>query len=249
MGLGTGAGDNSDLRDDQSNNSTCYYNILGVTRNADDTDIRKAYRKLALQWHPDKNPSNNQVAEQKFKRIAQAYEVLSDPKKRSSYDRSRLINYQRYNMQSRNAFHHHRFRSPFDIFCEFFDSYDPFTDFMMNDDMHFPTSRFRPRSDSVDSFYRRNERRRTTFATRTPFDDKSDNENDCTFSSVIRFSSGEPGKNPCSQKITTSTKIIDGVKVVTKKIESEGKETVEVIENGVLKSCVVNGNTVHKSTT
>ena len=63
-----------------------YYKILGVDRKASDDEIRKAYRKLAKQYHPDYNPNNKQ-AEDRFKEINEAYEVLSDSKKRSHYDR------------------------------------------------------------------------------------------------------------------------------------------------------------------
>lgn len=64
-----------------------YYNILKVNRNASDEDLKKAYRRLAMIWHPDKNPtSNKQEAEAKFKQISEAYDVLSDPQKRQIYD-------------------------------------------------------------------------------------------------------------------------------------------------------------------
>ena len=63
-----------------------YYEILGVSRNADLDAIKKAYRKLAMQYHPDRNPGNKE-AEEKFKEAAEAYDVLSDPEKRSLYDR------------------------------------------------------------------------------------------------------------------------------------------------------------------
>ena len=63
-----------------------YYKILGVDRKASEDEIRKAYRKLAKQYHPDYNPNNKQ-AEDRFKEINEAYEVLSDAKKRSTYDR------------------------------------------------------------------------------------------------------------------------------------------------------------------
>ncbi len=62
-----------------------YYKILGVERNAGEDEIKRAYRKLALQYHPDRNPGNKQ-AEEKFKEINEAYQVLSDPEKRARYD-------------------------------------------------------------------------------------------------------------------------------------------------------------------
>ncbi|HEX6269402.1 MAG TPA: J domain-containing protein [Anaerolineales bacterium] len=63
-----------------------YYKILGVERKASEDDIRKAYRKLAMQYHPDRNPGDRQ-SEERFKEINEAYQVLSDPKKRAYYDR------------------------------------------------------------------------------------------------------------------------------------------------------------------
>lgn len=64
-----------------------YYNILGVPKDAPDDVLRKAYHRLAVQWHPDKNLSNKDAATERFKQIAQAYQVLSDPQQRSAYDR------------------------------------------------------------------------------------------------------------------------------------------------------------------
>jgi len=74
------------------------YDVLGVKKDANENEIKKAYRKLALQYHPDKNPDNPE-AEEKFKNISAAYEVLSDSKKRAEYDQFGSIggqNYQQY---------------------------------------------------------------------------------------------------------------------------------------------------------
>lgn len=65
-----------------------YYGVLGVARDAGADDIKKAYRRLALEWHPDRHPpERREEAERQFKRVAEAYEVLSDPDKRVRYDR------------------------------------------------------------------------------------------------------------------------------------------------------------------
>ena len=63
-----------------------YYEILGVNKSATPEEIKKAYRKVAIQFHPDKNPGNKE-AEEKFKEAAEAYEILSDSEKRTRYDR------------------------------------------------------------------------------------------------------------------------------------------------------------------
>ncbi|KAJ7541950.1 hypothetical protein O6H91_10G082700 [Diphasiastrum complanatum] len=63
-----------------------YYGVLKVGKNASENDLKKAYHKLAMKWHPDKNPNNNKEAEAKFKQISEAYEVLSDPQKREIFD-------------------------------------------------------------------------------------------------------------------------------------------------------------------
>jgi molecular chaperone DnaJ len=67
-------------------NKRDYYEVLGVSKNADKNEIKKAYRKIALQYHPDKNPGDKE-AEEKFKEAAEAYEVLSNDDKKSKYDR------------------------------------------------------------------------------------------------------------------------------------------------------------------
>ena len=63
-----------------------YYDVLGLKKGATAAEIKSAYRKLALKWHPDKHKDNKAEADKKFKAINEAYEVLSDPQKKQQYD-------------------------------------------------------------------------------------------------------------------------------------------------------------------
>ncbi len=69
------------------NHKRDYYEVLGVGRNASEQEIKSAYRRLALQVHPDRNPDNKEAAEEKFKEITEAYSALADPEKRAIYNR------------------------------------------------------------------------------------------------------------------------------------------------------------------
>ena len=77
-----------------------YYEVLGVPKTAAEKDIKSAYRKLARQWHPDANPDNQRAAEEKFKDIQEAYEVLGDAEKRRKYDALGTSDWQRAAQQA-----------------------------------------------------------------------------------------------------------------------------------------------------
>lgn len=96
-----------------------YYDVLGVAKDASDGDIKKAYRKMAVKYHPDKNPGDK-VAEEKFKEVAEAYEILKDADKRAAYDRYGHGAFQQGGMHSGGGWGSGDFHDPFDVFREVF---------------------------------------------------------------------------------------------------------------------------------
>jgi len=117
-----------------------YYQLLGLDQAASEDDIKKAYRRLALKYHPDKNQDPG--AEEMFKNISEAYEVLSDKDKKRVYDsygvdglKNNHHRHQRFNHGSNNFYHNSNFfhpRDPFDLFKSFFGSFDSFSHFRQN---------------------------------------------------------------------------------------------------------------------
>ncbi|XP_053257041.1 dnaJ homolog subfamily B member 2-like isoform X1 [Podarcis raffonei] len=199
-----------------------YYEVLGVPHGASPDDIKKAYRKKALQWHPDKNPDNKEHAEQKFKEIAEAYEVLSDKSKREVYDRYGKDGLMGQGGPSGSRPHPgpeftFTFRSAHDVFRDFFGGHDPFADFF---DDPFADLRPGPRHPGAGPFF-------SPFAASPDF-----------------FS---PGLGPAMnagmgfRSVSTSTRFINGKRITTKRIIENGQERVEVEENGELKSIQING--------
>ena len=105
-----------------------YYEILEVPKDADEGTIKKSYRKIAMKFHPDRNPDNKD-AEEKFKEAAEAYEVLSDPDKRARYDR-----FGHAGMQGQQGYHSAESMNMEDIFSQFGDVFgdSPFESFFGN---------------------------------------------------------------------------------------------------------------------
>lgn len=91
-----------------------YYEILGVERRTGEDEVKRAYRKLAVKFHPDKNPGDHE-AEERFKELGEAYDVLMDPQKRAAYDRYGHAAFQQGGMGGGGGFH-----DPFDLFREVF---------------------------------------------------------------------------------------------------------------------------------
>lgn len=129
---------------------TDYYDILGVSKSAGADEIKKAYRKQALEWHPDRHKDEKEAAEKRFKEINEAYQVLSDPQKKTMYDQygttggptgnpfagggnpfgggqSGPFTYTYYSGgEGGNPFANTDFGDPFDIFAQFFGGGNPF---------------------------------------------------------------------------------------------------------------------------
>src|SRR5436305_5744632 len=93
-----------------------YYEVLGVSRGAEAEEIKKSYRKLAIKYHPDKNPGDKE-AEEKFKELGEAYEVLNEPQKRAAYDQ---YGHAAFDRRSGGFGRSGGFHDPFEIFREVF---------------------------------------------------------------------------------------------------------------------------------
>jgi len=198
-----------------------YYDILGVDKKADSSDIKKAYRRLAIQYHPDKNKSPG--AEDKFKEISQAYEVLGDPEKRRNYDRYGA----NVGTGMNTGF---SFRPADEIFREFFADFggDPFGGFGFGGFNGFATGN-RQQSPFSSSSFGSFGSFGSSFGS-SPFGN-DDVFSSSSFSSMSSNSFGGPRAQSVSKSSTTI--IQDGkkvTKVTTNSTDSNGKSETKVEE-------------------
>ncbi|XP_059712928.1 dnaJ homolog subfamily B member 8 [Haemorhous mexicanus] len=203
-----------------------YYKVLGLQKNASQDAIKKSYHKLALKWHPDKNPKNKEEAEKKFKEIVEAYETLSDPQKRLFYDKS--IEESRARRERASASYNSFFDSHhgFSHEDEFFGGMYPFTCIFLN-----PFD-IRINAENWQSSSGRGGRPREPFVQRNSF---------CASGHPTSFFAENTSGPYGVRTVITTTEVINGKTITTRKIFEDGQETKEVEEDGQLKSVIING--------
>ncbi|NXC95976.1 DNJB8 protein, partial [Certhia familiaris] len=203
-----------------------YYKVLGLQIDASQDDIKKSYHKLALKWHPDKNPRNKEEAEKKFKEIVEAYEILSDPQKRSFYDKS--VEESRARRERAAAGYdsffesHHGFSHEDDHFGGMY----PFTYIFLNPfDVRINDENWQNPSGRGGRFSEPFMQWDSVGASRHP----------------TSFSAENAARPYAVRTVITTTEVINGKTITTRKIIEDGQETKEVEEDGQLKSVIING--------
>jgi len=218
-----------------------YYEVLQVPRTAADEDIKKAYRRLALKWHPDKNPKKQGEATKKFKEVSEAYEVLSDENRRRRYDivghdsltnGNGPSNQDDFSSDFSSFFSGFDFRTPNDVFRDFFgeEEEDPF---VRLDRMSANVNSMCDRLDNLIDKYASSQLSKPSQSTSSSLARKPASSN-----LPLKKGKGKAVESSFYQSSKT-TQIVNGKKTVKEKLIENGKETITVYENGVLKSKTV----------
>ena len=186
-----------------------YYEVLGVPKDASNDVIRKAYKKLAIKWHPDKHVDDKKEAEEKFKEISEAYSVLSDPKKKREYDNGGID----FDFGDFENF------DPFSMFKSFFshERHGGFGDFGFDDDED---------DDFFGNHFRKDFGKPHNFGFKMGFDDDD-------FGFGDDFGKGFGGGFGQGKSIKTTTQIINGKKITkteTTTYDQNGKKQTVVKE-------------------
>lgn len=199
-----------------------YYEVLGVPQNASSSDIKKAYHQLALQVHPDKNSENKKAAEEEFKRVSEAYAVLSDTEKRNNYDKSRRSHIKRENRgdgRNKNDLKEEQwFERPH---CG---SHNAFEDKDLFSGDCFPTGHVGRSRRFHSSFFDVTPILDTGFSTFVSLGSRPDSPSSGKF---VPFVSSGMGN---FRLVTTCSQIVNGKRVVTKKVRENVRDTIEVEE-------------------
>ncbi|KAL2775560.1 dnaJ-like protein subfamily B member 7 [Daubentonia madagascariensis] len=220
-----------------------YYEVLGVQRYASPEDIKKAYHKVALKWHPDKNPENKEEAERKFKEVAEAYEVLSNDEKRDIYDK-----YGKEGLNGGGESHFEdeceygfTFHKPDDVFKEIFGQRDPFSFHFFEDSLedllNSPKSSYGSRRGAGSFFYTSSEH--PVFGQFSSYDTGYTSHSSLGHEGLTSFSSLAVDDSGMGNYIPD--KSADGRNINTKKIIESDQDREEGEDDGELKSFLVNG--------
>ncbi|XP_012493607.1 PREDICTED: dnaJ homolog subfamily B member 7 [Propithecus coquereli] len=219
-----------------------YYEVLGVQRYASPEDIKKAYHKAALKWHPDKHLENKEEAERKFKEVAEAYEVLSNDEKRDIYDK-----YGKEGLNGVGGSHFDEFKYGFTfhkpdyVFNESFGQTEPFSFHFFEDSLedllNSPRSAYGSRSRGAGSFFYTSSEH-PVFGRFSSYDTGYTSHGSPRHEGLTSFSSLAFNDSVMGNYI--SDKIVNGRNINTENI-IENDQYREVEDDGQLKSFLVNG--------